>query len=403
MNSPGATKPGPLVRPVMPELDSLRGIAILLVLFFHGFNLPAATPHLMGIPRLFVKATLGGWVGVYLFFVLSGFLITGILLDSKSKPDYYRRFYIRRALRILPAFYLLLLLLCILPRTGWLEGRHVGWPFIALSFFYLANMASLFRIPSQYTVLWSLAVEEHFYLLWPTAVRRYSERILTWSAIGLCVVCPLLRAWAFWLGDTSVEGYTWLVADSLAMGALLAVLSRGPLAARGPMRSFSLAMLFIGTALLAALTPFDIWRGVTFCGWVFRLTAVNLLCTGILGLTLLIGTSAWQRLVQPPVLRFFGEISYGLYLIHMLAGDFIDHWMIHFFPSYAFRLTQNFDVVVFRFLMNTAFAVAIAYLSRRYFEEPFLKLKDRWAPSTAKSSTQAVAYSATSTPARQTA
>ncbi|HEV2396512.1 MAG TPA: acyltransferase [Candidatus Sulfotelmatobacter sp.] len=387
----------------MPELDSLRGIAILLVLFFHGFNLPAVTSHLRGLPRLFVGATLGGWTGVYLFFVLSGFLITGILLDSKSKPNYYRRFYIRRALRILPAFYLLLLLLSILPRTGWLDGRRVGWPFIVLSFFYLANMASLFHIPSQYTVLWSLAVEEHFYLLWPTAVRRFSQRVLMWSALALCIICPVLRGWAFWLGDKSAGGYTWLVADSLAIGALLPLLSRGPLAHRGPMRRFSLAALFGGCALLAALTPFGIWRGVTFCGWVFRLTAINLLCTGILGLTLLAGTSRWRWLVQRPVLRFFGEISYGLYLIHMLASDFVDHWMIHFFPAYTVRLTQNFDLVAFRFLINSAFAVGVAYFSRRYFEEAFLRLKDRWAPSTAKSSAQAIAYPAASRPARQTA
>ncbi len=103
-----------LIRPVMPELDSLRGIAILLVLFFHGFNLPGAMTQPRGPARLFVTLTFGGWTGVYLFFVLSGFLITGILQDAKPKPHYYRRFYIRRALRILPAFYVLLLLLCIL-------------------------------------------------------------------------------------------------------------------------------------------------------------------------------------------------------------------------------------------------------------------------------------------------
>jgi peptidoglycan/LPS O-acetylase OafA/YrhL len=139
-----------LIRPVMPELDSLRGIAILLVLFFHGFSYPGlAWSHFKGPARLFVSASAGGWSGVYLFFVLSGFLITGILLDSKPKPHYYRRFYIRRALRILPAFYLLLVLLVVLPRTGWLEGRRVGWPFIGLSFLYLANLTPLFGVPAQ--------------------------------------------------------------------------------------------------------------------------------------------------------------------------------------------------------------------------------------------------------------
>src|SRR5579885_1997050 len=139
----------PIVRPEMPELDSLRGIAILLVLFFHGFDVAGAMSQLKGAARYFAILCFGGWTGVNLFFVLSGFLITGILLESKSRPDYYRRFYIRRALRILPAFYLLLILLWILPRTGWLEGRHVGWPYICLSFLYLANLSPLFGVSPQ--------------------------------------------------------------------------------------------------------------------------------------------------------------------------------------------------------------------------------------------------------------
>src|ERR1700686_53956 len=94
-----------LIRPVMPELDTVRGLAILLVLFFHGFGFQFASAPLPRLAHLFVVATMPGWVGVNLFFVLSGFLITGILLDSKNHPHYYRRFYVRRALRILPAYY----------------------------------------------------------------------------------------------------------------------------------------------------------------------------------------------------------------------------------------------------------------------------------------------------------
>src|SRR5215831_166169 len=89
----GRTK---IVRPVMPELDTLRGIAVLLVLFFHGFGMLYGLNGLHGAARWFVAATLPGWAGVNLFFVLSGFLITGILMDSQKRPDYYRRFYFRR-------------------------------------------------------------------------------------------------------------------------------------------------------------------------------------------------------------------------------------------------------------------------------------------------------------------
>jgi peptidoglycan/LPS O-acetylase OafA/YrhL len=195
-----------LLRPVMPELDTLRGMAVLLVVIFHGFSFAATVSKFSGIARIFVAATAGGWTGVNLFFVLSGFLITGILFDSKSRPDYYSRFYIRRALRILPAFYLLLLLLLVLPRTGLFEQRHVGWPFVVLSFFYLANMTGFFGVPGQYGALWSLAVEEHFYLLWPWIIRKLTRRAALWCAAGIVVACPTLRACA---------GYTWLVADGL--------------------------------------------------------------------------------------------------------------------------------------------------------------------------------------------
>src|ERR1700688_149946 len=117
-----------LIRPVMPELDTVRGLAILLVLFFHGFGFQFASAPLRRLAHWFVVATMPGWVGVNLFFVLSGFLITGILLDSKNHPHYYSRFYFRRALRILPAYYAFLLLWVVAPKPGWLDHRQVSWP-----------------------------------------------------------------------------------------------------------------------------------------------------------------------------------------------------------------------------------------------------------------------------------
>jgi hypothetical protein len=120
-----------LLRPKMPELDTIHGIAVLLVLFFHGFGFRYGLEGLSGLPKLVVAATVPGWVGVNLFFVLSGFLITGILLDAKPKANYYRSFYIRRALRILPLYYAVLLLLAVLTRSGWVN-RQASWAFLAL-------------------------------------------------------------------------------------------------------------------------------------------------------------------------------------------------------------------------------------------------------------------------------
>ncbi len=97
-NKPEINSPEPLLRPSMPELDSVRGVAVLMVVLLHGFFWSAYVSQLHGIGKLMVVATQGGWLGVQLFFVLSGFLITGILLDTKNRPDYFGRFYFRRTL-----------------------------------------------------------------------------------------------------------------------------------------------------------------------------------------------------------------------------------------------------------------------------------------------------------------
>jgi len=379
MSVAAGTSEEKLVRPVMPELNSLRGAAILLVLFFHGFNYPGLVSSQFSRPaRTFLTATLGGWVGVYLFFVLSGFLITGILLDSKPKPHYYQRFYLRRALRILPAFYLLLLLLIVLPRTGWLAHRKVGLPFIGLSFLYLANLTPFFGVPEQYAALWSLAVEEHFYLAWPAVVRALSRRSIGWCALGIFVASPMVRALVHWLGHDAGAAYTWLVADGLAIGASLGVWARSRLAERSAMLYFSLLCLAAAVGLFAVGTPFGIWRGSTFFGVVFRLTAVNLFCAGTLGAALLLGTSRFKWIVHRPLLQWFGEISYGLYLVHMLAFDFIDHWIIRLMPGIYSQLPSRLPLLFLRFLVSMTLAVGAAFLSRRYFEEWFLSLKQRW-------------------------
>jgi peptidoglycan/LPS O-acetylase OafA/YrhL len=191
-------------------------------------------------------------------------------------------------------------------------------------------------------------------------------------------VTPFIRAGAYWFQLNAVAGYTWLVADGLAIGALLGTLSRGRLAERIPMRRFSVICISAAVALLVVGKPFGIWHGVTFTGAVFRLTAVNLFCAGVLGLTLLIGTSRFRRIVQWRWLRWFGGISYGLYLVHMLAFDFVDHWIIRFFPGYNPQAVPSLGPMFVRFLVSMGIAVSAAFLSRKYFEEQFLKLKERW-------------------------
>ncbi|HLM82161.1 MAG TPA: acyltransferase [Terriglobales bacterium] len=377
--------PNQLLRRKMPELDTLRGVAILAVVFYHGFS-QCDTTGLPGIVRAVFAATRLGWLGVNLFFVLSGFLITGILLDSKGTPRYYKSFYVRRALRILPAYLLLLLLLLLLPRIGIVDGR-ISWSFVGLSLIYLSNVTNFFGVAMQYGPLWSLAVEEQFYLLWPAAVRNLSQRALAFCALVVFLGCPLLRAIAFAYGHPAEVWYTWMVADGLASGSLLAISSRTLLTDRRSMRWFSALCIAASLLLIALGARFGTLSPVpptTLLGASLRWTLFNVLFTGTLGTALLLGASRWAQIVQRPVLQFFGEISYGLYLIHTLVFEVTGH----FVAPFAMRLVLTVQgdalltLILIRFLVGAGVATLIAFLSRCYFEEPFLKLKTRWAAST---------------------
>jgi len=368
-----AAVPAPLLRPRMPELDTLRGIAVLLVLFFHGLGFEFGTRGLSGIPKLLVAVTLPGWAGVNLFFVLSGFLITGILLDSKDRPDYFRRFYYRRALRILPIYYAVLIALAVFSRTG-LISRPASWSFLGLSAIYLANVTELFGVPMQYGVLWTLAIEEHFYLIWPTAVRVLSRKKVAIAALAIYIFCALLRYFYCLKGYDAGQGYTWLYADGLALGAVLAAIARGPWGTRAAMKKVTACVLLGSLALFAAGAP-GIFLASHRIGMVLRPTVLNLFFAGVVALFLLLGTSRWKWLVNRPLLQFFGEISYGVYLIHMLMFDIVDRWM----PASISNLANGgwrFEFMLLRFGLGAGATVAVAYLSRRYFEEFFLRMKN---------------------------
>jgi peptidoglycan/LPS O-acetylase OafA/YrhL len=368
--------PQPLLRSRMPELDSLRGVAVLMVIFFHGFYFATGAARFHGLIRWFVVATGAGWVGVNLFFVLSGFLITGILLGSSDKPGYYRGFYLRRALRILPAYYGLLLLLLVIARSGLVE-RQASWGFLALSFVYLSNVTNLFGVPMQYAALWSLAVEEHFYLLWPAVVRNLSRRFLPWVCGFIILGCPALRAFCYWRHYQYGAAYTWLVADGLAWGALIALLARGRLSSRRAMFRFGVACL-VGTAcVVAVLLPFDFIHSGSLAGGVLLTSLINSFFAGVLILALVVGSGSWKTIFARPGLKFFGEISYGLYLVQMLAFDVVSRAMGHWGLNVS-KTSGSFGLVLARFAAGASLAVGVAYLSRWYFEEPFLRLKDKF-------------------------
>jgi len=351
----------PLIRPYMPELDSIRGIAIMLVLFFHGMS-PPLSPELSRGGKFILAVSQHGSAGVNLFFVLSGFLITGILIDSRNHAGYYRRFYIRRALRILPAFYATLLIL--------LVGGWISWRFLALSVLFLANTTPLLGVPLQYGPLWSLAVEEHFYMLWPAIVRRLSPLGLMLLLTAILAITPLLRAIGYIITSSPpdvVSLYTWYNLDGLALGALLAVWLRRPSFHRTQLSRVALPLLLAGIAFLLLVLGHHLAESA------FSDTACDLASAGLLSCMLLVGTNRWRALVDRPVLKFLGFISYGLYLIHVLAFRLAEKLFSR--PLLALSSAGNpTAAMLLRFAAGSGLAIAVAYLSRRSLEEKFLRM-----------------------------
>ena len=367
--------PEPLIRRFMPELDLLRGIAVLGVLFFHGFRAEYGEVPFTGMHRLLVLASQLGVLGVNLFFVLSGFLITGILLDSRGRPDYYRRFYTRRALRILPAYYSLLILLGLL--------HHASAAFLGLSFIYLSNVTDLFGVSMDYHPLWSLAVEEHYYIVWPSVVRKLRPRYLALFSLTICILVPVARAVAFHRGFLQGEvWYTWFAADGLAEGSLLALVLRSSITRK--QASIGAALLFaVATASMIAGAPFGMLSRLTMLGASLQLTVANTFFTGLLLLFLLLGSSSRKRLVNSATLAFFGYISYGLYLVHPMLFRLYGQVTYKFWPRLQ-PSVGHFDLIVLRFAVVSAAAIGLSYLSRKYYEEWFLQMKERKASQPAE-------------------
>jgi len=345
----------------MPELDSLRGLAILLVLIYHGIA-PPLHAQLSSFGNLLLSLAGYGWIGVNLFFVLSGFLITGILIDKRNQPGYFRDFYTRRMLRILPALYATLLVLL---AAGW-----ISWRFFALGGLFLANCGPLLGVPLQYGPLWSLAVEEHFYIVWPWIVRRWSSRGLMLLLAAISLVTPWLRAANFILSGRPanlVQLYTWFNLDGLAMGAILAVWLREPRFRRAQLVQIALPLLTGGVVAFFLLLPYPLANAAGLA------TALNVGSTGLLSCVLLVGTNRWAFLVNRPVLQFLGYISYGLYLVHVLA--FRVGEILFSRPLLALISSgHSMAAVLLRALLGSVLAITVAFLSRRSLEERFLRM-----------------------------
>ena len=376
----------------IPVLDGVRGIAIAMVMLFHfdflyHLHFTAADASLPLLDELVSKTLGAGWSGVDLFFVLSGFLITGILYDAKGPARrFFGSFYARRALRIFPAYYGFLALLVIaLPLVGEPDPSHRIATALPWYGSYLTNIREAIDPGIRGDVLfvghiWSVAVEEQFYLLWPAFVFLFSRRTLLWVCAAGVVLALALRV-SFELADLpSGLGYMLMPArmDALAIGAFIALAARSA-GGLSTLRSYALPVAAVSGAVVVLLgvlndgfSPLDAWvQTAGFSALAFLFGA------GLVSSIGLAAASRPHRLLSHPLLRWLGRYSYAAYLLHLPVGTLLARKadVIGDTPE-LFGSTLPAELIFA--IVAAAITLSLAWLSWRLWESPFLKLKRRF-------------------------
>ncbi len=364
-----------------PELDVLRFFAFLGVFFFHlrPHSIPPELLRYTAIPLVSSLARLGnaalgaGNFGVDLFFVLSAYLITELLVREKARRGSLdvKAFYVRRILRIWPLYFFFIGVACML--QVFMAGQVFGWQYV-LAFLLLGGnwICALHGLPASVALpLWSVSIEEQFYLLWPQVVRRASAKRLAAVAVGLLVMASGVR-FVLLAKHTTMQmlGYgTFTRLDGIAVGILISLVLRG----RVPSLSMGVRFFFVflgfgglmvASELLLATAP---GAATTLPGGMLGFPLVGVACT-LLFLSALGLPAERVRLVGWFRLVYLGKISYGLYVYHFLALLLVHSALsplgVTLYPVYA--------------LLGFALTVALSMASYHFLELPFLKLKKRF-------------------------
>lgn len=360
----------------VPALDGLRGLAILAVFLFHYVGEGGTQPHGF-LLRAIHGITRFGWAGVDLFFVLSGFLITGILYDTQGNAHYYRTFYLRRSLRIFPTYYLFLGLVAfvgVLLGVRWTAGHalflvYLGYPGALI-------LPNLIQIPYIRLIhLWSLSLEEQFYLLWPFLILTLStsRRILRLCLGLICLALTMrLLIWGNgWLDGKWAYMFLPFRIDSLALGAALAVLARGSSFQR--VMKMAPYVLLLASAILGVLLAFSLNTRPTEAPQIWTLGfTLNALISGSLLLLALRPTGILVRLFNTKFLRKFGKYSYEMYLYHFPLAAILE-------PLRPAMILHSEFISKLVFVLGSLLVnYMVAKASFEFFESPILNLKSKF-------------------------
>lgn len=381
-----------------PGLDGLRAIAVIMVFFQH-----------YGGGKLFIFGW--GWTGVDIFFVLSGFLITGILYDSQHQPNKYLNFYMRRTLRIFPLYYLLwFIFLILIPFVHWQwDWRWATWPTYVGNYagFFLIhpsenvyeftritfgeNVTKSFGYPMHLYIghFWSLCVEEQFYLIWPLLVYKIGSRK---SLIKICaviiIIMPLVRWLIVAIASPKLLELELLYRsmptriDALLIGGLVALVLRGPYKEQLiKVRHLLTCSGLIGITASYIITTIILkmpYKG-SATNWVsiFGFTLIDICAAGLLLETIKVNGNV-EKVLSVKWLRDFGIITYGFYVYHDLFHDFYSYLANRLFPEHSYLFTL---LIAF---FGTWF---IALISYKIFESPILKLKSYFSNQVHKAPT----------------
>ena len=368
----------------IPALDGLRGIAILLVMFYHF-----TAGYSRGFTGILYKCFDVGWCGVDLFFVLSGFLITGILFDAKNDPHYFRGFYMRRLLRIFPLYYgFLFLLFALVPLEHSfpsLVRQHMTeqvWLWSYLTNFAYCFSPQLFIQKLHLAHFWSLAVEEQFYLIWP-AVILFLQPKTAIRVTAICIGAALfLRFALIWdhVSAVTIFNLTPCRMDSLATGALCALLIRVNINTINLLKAARLITAFSGIGLLCILAL----RGGSDAGNpIMQSVGYSFLALLFAGILLLSLDSSQGNVLSwflsCPILVLFGFYSYAIYVFHYPLVHVFNRWFsVNLFSRHLHSRMLGLEIHV---LCSILASLCIAMLSWNLYERHFLKLKKHFVLS----------------------